>query len=107
MLNQQRTEIRRPARQWSGYFNYAFLTGNANLNVTIDHIGKRRDIDFSTGSRITLDEYTRVNAVLQYSISNSVKMFLRLNNLLDEEYEDVFGFEAEEFSGFVGMQVKI
>lgn len=102
-----RTEIRRPAHQWSGQMNYSFLANKANLNVSINHIGDRRDIDFSMGERLTLDEYTRVDLALNYQFNDALKMFVRLNNLLDEEYHDVFGFESEEFSGLVGLELKL
>ncbi len=102
-----RTEIRRPAHQWSGQINYSFLSNKANLNVNIDYIGDRRDIDFSTSNRLTLDDYTRIDLALNYKLNDSIKMFARINNLFDEEYQDVFGFETEEFSGLAGIEIKL
>ena len=107
MSGNDRTEIRRPAHQWSGQLNYSLLANKANLNVSIDYIGDRRDIDFSTGNRLTLDDYTLVNFALNYQLSDSLKMYARINNLLDEEYQDVFGFETNEFSGLIGLEVKL
>ena len=106
-LGNNHTEIRRPRNQWSGQLNYSFLGNKANLNVNIDYIGKRRDIDFSTNTRVSLDEYTRVDIALSYQLSNSVKMFAQLRNILDEEYQDVFGFETEEFAGFAGLEISL
>ena len=106
-LDNDRTEIRRPSNQWSGYLNYLFPGARANLNVSIHHIGDRRDIDFSSGDRITLDEYTRVDISFNYQIHGTLEFYARLNNVLDEEYQDVFGFEAEEFSAFAGLKVQL
>ncbi len=102
-----RTEIRRPIHQWSGHANYSFLADKANLNVSINHIGDRRDIDFSTGNRLTLDDYTLVNIAMNYQYNDTLKMFARINNLLDEEYQDAFGFETREFSGLIGLEIKL
>ncbi|MFK8027203.1 MAG: TonB-dependent receptor plug domain-containing protein [Gammaproteobacteria bacterium] len=101
------TEIRRPNHQWSGQANYSFLATKANLNVNINHIGDRRDIDISTGDRLTLDDYTLVNLAINYQYNDTLKMFARINNLLDEEYQDAFGFETRDLSGSVGFEIKL
>ena len=106
-LDNERTEIRRPAHQCSAFVNYLFLAARTNLNISINHIGDRRDIDFSSGNRVTLDEYTRIDASLNYQAHEKIKLYARINNLLDEEYQDVFGFESEEFSGLIGLEVKL
>lgn len=102
-----RSEIRRPKQQWSGQMNYSFLDNKANVNVNIDYIGDRRDINFSNGERVTLDDYTRVDLALNYQYNQQIKLFAAINNLFDEEYQDVFGFETYEFSGFIGLEVKL
>ena len=102
-----RTEIRRPTHQWSGQANYSFLANKANLNVNINHIGDRRDIDFSTGDRLTLDDYTLVNIAINYQYNDTLNMYARINNLLDEEYQDAFGFETRDFFGSVGFEIKL
>lgn len=102
-----RTEVRRPKHQWAGQMNYSFMANKANLNVSINHIGDRRDIDFSTGDRVTLDDYTLVNAAMNYQFNDTLSAFTRVNNLLDEEYQDVFGFETSEFSALVGIELRL
>ena len=102
-----RSEIRRPNHQWSGQVNYSFMADKANLNVTINHIGDRKDIDFSTGDRLTLDRYTLVNVAMNYQFNDALRIFSRINNLLDEEYQDVFGFETGEFSGLIGIELRL
>ncbi len=102
-----RSEIRRPKHQWSGQINYSFLNNSANANIAIDYVGDRRDIDFSNGDRVTLDDYTLVSLALHYQYNDVIKLFGKINNLFDEEYQDVFGFETNEFSGFVGIELKL
>ena len=102
-----RTEIRRPSQQWSGQVNYSFLSNKANLNVNIDYIGDRKDIDFGTGNRVTLDDYTLINVAFNYQFNDKVKFFAKMNNIFDEEYQDVFGYETNEFSGFAGFELTL
>jgi|TARA_B110000238_G_C16121853_1_gene437452 vitamin B12 transporter len=102
-----RTEIRRPKNQWSGQVDYSFMDNKTNLNVIINHIGDRRDIDFSTGDRLTLDDYTLVNVSMNYQYNNTLKLFARVNNLLDEEYQDVFGFETSDISALAGIEIRL
>ncbi len=102
-----RTEIRRPSQQWSAQVNYSFLSNKANLNVNIDYIGDRKDIDFGTGNRVTLDDYTLINVAFNYQFNDKVKFFAKMNNIFDEEYQDVFGYETNEFSGFAGFELTL
>jgi vitamin B12 transporter len=102
-----RTEIRRPNHQWAGKMNYSFMANKANLNISINHIGDRKDINFSTGDRVTLDDFTLVNVAMNYQFNDTLNIFTRVNNLLDEEYQDVFGFETSEFSALVGIELRL
>ncbi len=102
-----RTEVRRPDHQWSGQVNHSFMDNKANLNININHIGDRRDINFSNSNRLTLDDYTLVNVAMNYQFNDTLKVFARTNNLLDEEYQDVFGFETSEFSALIGIELKL
>ena len=69
-------------------------------------IGERDDLDFATfpATRVTLDSYTLVNLAAEYRFSSKVRLFARLENLLDEEYEDVLGYGVQDFGGYVGVK---
>lgn len=103
----RQTEIRRPKNQWSGQINYRFLDDRANLNINVDYVGDRRDLDFDLFQRTTLDAYTRIDLAFDYQLHSKLKLFAQIRNLLDEEYQEVFGFETEEFSGFAGFEVSL
>ena len=107
ILGNNQTETRRPQNQWSGQLNYRFLSNRANLNISVDHVGDRRDDDFALFERVTLNDYTRVDLAVDYQLNNNIKLFAQIRNLLDEEYEEVFEFETEEFSGLAGIEVSL
>ena len=86
---------------------WSILNNKANLNVNIDYIGDRKDINFENGDRVTLDDYTLVNAAINYQLNDKIKIFAKFNNILDEEYQDVFAYETSEFSGFAGLELTL
>jgi vitamin B12 transporter len=45
-----------------------------------------------------------VNLSAQYQASKSLTVYTRLENLLDEDYEEVFGFESLGFGAMVGVR---
>jgi vitamin B12 transporter len=68
------------------------LAANANLLV----VGQRADSDFSSfpSTRVTLPSYTKFDLGLRWRATKSLEIFGRAENLLDEKYEEVFGFPA-------------
>ncbi|MBI2485465.1 MAG: TonB-dependent receptor [Deltaproteobacteria bacterium] len=108
--------IRRPKHSFSFLANYFY--GGFNLNLKGIYVGKRGDLDFSdfinfTTNRVTLDDYFRLDLAGYYEIPVSflhlkeVRIFTRIENLLNEDYEEVFGFSAEEFNFIVGLSFRI
>ncbi len=73
------------------------LSGSASLIVVSDRID-------SDGS--DLDDYERVDLALGYELKGGrVEPYLRLENLLDEEYEEVNGFTSPGSVAVVGVRV--
>jgi vitamin B12 transporter len=100
------TLIRRPENKIGFDLNYRFLNdGNVNLGVV--YVGKRDDLDFSTSPsrRVKLDPYTLVNLAVSYDINKNFKLFGRIENLFDKEYEEVKGFGTPGLSFFVGTKL--
>ena len=105
--------IRRPKHSFSFAANYFYRGFNVNLRGI--YVGKRDDLDFREfpSKRVTLDDYFRLDLAGYYEIPvsflrlNEVRIFTRIENLLDEDYEEVFGFSAEEFNFIVGLSFRI
>lgn len=104
----QTREIRRPEHQASLILDYRFLEDKANIHLGVDYVGEQRDSDFSTfpAGSVTLDDYTLVSLAASYQVLPALELFTRVENLLDEEYQDVFGFETPGIAGFAGARVK-
>ena len=78
-------------------------TEKLNLDGEVQYVGDRySDTDNST----KLASYTLVNFSASYDILENVKVFVRLNNVLDEEYEEVYGFNTYGRSLYGGFEFK-
>lgn len=90
----------------------AFMTISKNLtaNITARSFGKRSDQyfdlnDFTTKS-VELDRYILVNAYVAYQYQERLNFFLDVKNILDADYEEVYGYATLGINTFVGVQVK-
>jgi vitamin B12 transporter len=56
--------------------------------------------------RVTLDDYTLVNLNARVTLGEGISGFARVENLLDEEYEQVFSFVSPGRSAVAGVEVR-
>ena len=94
-----REEIRRPRHAGRFDLTYGFLEGRGTINVAAIYNGAMQDIVFPLGfpdprDRITLTDYWLVNLAASYKVQPGVEVFGRVENLLDQRYQEVFGYNA-------------
>lgn len=56
------------------------------------------------GTRVTLDDYWLVSAAASYKLNPGVEIYGRVENLFDEDYEEVFGFETAGIAAYAGLK---
>ncbi len=102
--------IRRPTNTASLNLTQEFWGGRAKADLAVDYHGEQEDILFSNffinQSRITLDDYVLVNLAGSVEVLDGVELFGRIENLLDEDYQDVFGFANPGIGAFVGLRAR-
>ncbi|MFK8067545.1 MAG: TonB-dependent receptor plug domain-containing protein [Gammaproteobacteria bacterium] len=105
----QTQEIRRPEHLASLNANYRFMDNKANINLGIDYTSSQLDRDFSTfpATIVKLDNYTLVNLTGEYSISKQISLFGRIENLFDENYQDIFGYNTPGIAGYAGVRMNL
>jgi outer membrane receptor protein involved in Fe transport len=103
--------LRRPRH--SGSYNVTWHHRNLTLNTNAYIRGATLDVDPSFGlSACSLGlpcffnnkGYTRVDAGFSYRLLRGVEMYGRLNNLLNQKYEEVFGYPALHLNFLAGMK---
>ncbi|MCZ6552928.1 MAG: TonB-dependent receptor, partial [SAR324 cluster bacterium] len=96
-----RSLLRRPENKFSVNLAYRPVE-SLRFGLHEVHVGERRDMDFSTFERVTLEAYTLVTLTAAWEILEGVRLFGRVENLLDEEYEEAFGFGSRGQAFFAG-----
>ena len=66
------------------------------LLASATFVGERRDLKFTTfpAQRVTNAGYVKVDVGLSCDVCRYFAVFGRVENLLDDRYEEVFGFPA-------------
>lgn len=106
--------LRRPHDTVSGQVVYTFLN-RVTASVTVLHVGTRKDQDFTTfpARRVTLDPYTKVDLALSVVLLQDQGFLRRLQgrvkieNLLDDDYEEAFGFPAPGVIYLIGLEATL
>jgi len=99
--------LRRPKDKFSINLYYA-LTEKINLNFNFLYTGQRQDMDFSTWpeTEVSLPAYWLVKAVASYNLNPHFQLFLRLDNIFDEQYEMIKGYGTPGFSALAGLKLE-
>lgn len=102
--------VRRPKHIASANLNYGFMAfGNkGNLNVGVQYNGKQTDFafdEFFSRSIVELEDYTLLNIAASYQIVEQVELFARLENLLDEDYQEVYSYASQGIAGYGGIRM--
>ncbi len=104
-------ELRRPRHAGSAFIDAAFAGNRGRLSLAADYGGTRRDVFFPPWPNpveiVTLENYWLVDMTLQYQLTESIKLFARGSNLLDTEYEQVYGYRTPGRAAFAGVRIDI
>ncbi|MGK9368613.1 TonB-dependent receptor plug domain-containing protein [Melioribacter sp. Ez-97] len=99
--------LRRPVNQFfisAGYqFDRFYFSGELNYK------GIRYDKDFSVypAKRVELNPYTLVHASVSYKLTDNIKLYGRVENLFDEDYEEIlyYGSLGRSFYGGINLSL--
>jgi vitamin B12 transporter len=103
--------LRRPEHKVDFFARYTHERFHSQLDL--HYVGTRNDRDFSTFPAIPVDNpaYTKIDLILGYDVVKdwgpirTLELFGRVENLLDEDYEEAFGFSAPGIAGFGGVKM--
>lgn len=100
--------LRIPKTKISYLVDYSF-NEQTNFNLEIIYVGARDDNNFSSfpAKRVKLDAYTLINLAAHYDMFNFLRLFARVENLFDTQYEEVFGFGTPGLAFFGGLKIVI
>ena len=98
-------EVRRPRH--SGSVELDGSAGKISYGGSVAYVGDRTDNNFDVfpAQTVVLRSYWLANARLACRVGPGVELFVRGANLLNEHYEDVFGYRTEPRAGYVGIRL--
>ncbi|MBB3776843.1 vitamin B12 transporter [Erythromicrobium ramosum] len=103
-------EVRRPQHIASAALTWRAPGDAASATLVVRHNGETPDVAFTDPSfvpvRVILDDYTLVNLNARVKLADGISAFARVDNLLDERYEQVFSFVSPGRSAVVGVEAR-
>lgn len=103
----RKDEIRRPRDQASLSLSWQDQTGKLVMDTHLSHAGDSQDLTFLPpffNGLETLEARTLVGVSTSWQVTPMMAITARVENLLDDDYEEVFDFQTEGVSGYVGLR---
>lgn len=75
-------------------------TDRLSVSLGVTYNGEEED------GAVTLDDFVLVNLRANYAINEHFEVFTRIENLIDENYQDNFGFGTAPLSAFGGVRAR-
>lgn len=97
--------LRRPKDKFTARLDWGFLE-RANIHISMIYVGEREDLFWQdwTPTPVTLESYMLLNAAGFYDLFESLQLFLRLDNILNADYETIKGYGTAGFSVYGGVK---
>jgi len=98
-------ELRRPRH--SGSIAADGALGKVTYGASLAYVGRHLDQrDTFPFDRVALGSYWLANARVAFAVRPGVELFARGSNLLDQRYEDVFGYRTEGRAVYAGISLR-
>jgi vitamin B12 transporter len=84
----------------------AELSDRLSAGVELTHVAGRVDNDANTFTLVAMPDYTVLDATVSYDLTDATEVYLRVQNLTDEDYQQVNGYATAGRSVYLGLQAK-
>ena len=103
-------EVRRAPNIASANLDWRAPDDRFGATLTVRYNGDQKDLAYTSPTfvplRVTLDNYTLVNLAADFKVNARLSVFGRVENLLDETYEDVFSYATPGRAAYAGLKVR-
>ncbi len=104
-------EFERTAKTGQVDVNEALDGGRGNGNVGDVYkggvLGKACDAHGCGRYQVGLEEYWLLNIAASYEVSPGLEIYGRVENALDESYQQIFGYEMAGVAAYAGMRFQL
>ena len=98
--------LRRPLHKFGFEVAYLLPDDGGEISLSGRYVGKRDDVDPNTFANVSADDYFVVGLAGRYRISPNFNLIVRVENVFDDDYEDVLGFETARLSAYGGITIE-
>lgn len=103
-------EVRRPKHIASVNVAWTSRDDRFTGTVTARYNGPQTDLAYTDPSfipdRVTLKSYTLVNLAADYKLTRALAVFGRIENLLGEDYQEIFGIRTAGRAAYAGIRAR-
>ncbi|MCB1510155.1 MAG: TonB-dependent receptor [Hyphomicrobiaceae bacterium] len=101
-------EIRRPRHSGKASVTAKFHEGRGTFHLAALYNGRMKDDNFGTfpATVVTLNDYVLVNAAVSYKVHSNVEVFARVQNLLNQNYQEISGYNTPGIAAYAGVRFK-
>lgn len=102
-------ELRRPKHAGGLSANLSTVDERFSANLSGNYGGARTDLFFppfpNAPEIVTLSDYWLLDLAVRYKATESITLFAKGSNLLDDDYEEVFGYRTLGRAGYAGVRI--
>lgn len=95
--------LRRPRNKVG--LNVSYSLNALKLDLDVINVGRREDKDFTLFARVPLKSYTLLNIAASYEMNSYLKLYGRVDNLLNTKYEEVLFYGTPGISAYAGIKL--
>jgi vitamin B12 transporter len=101
-------EVRRPPDTGSLNVGWSSPARTFGANLTVRYNGAMTDSNFYefNAPDVSMDAFTLLNLGLDWNFTGNVQFYGRVENVLDEDYEEVFTYRASGRAGYAGVRLR-
>jgi vitamin B12 transporter len=102
--------VRRPRHAGSLFGTLDVLDGRGRIHVNARFNGPQQDLAFDAffgTQRVRLDSFLLLDVAASYKLNQHVELYARIENLLDEKYQQVFTFGSPGIAAYAGLRAKL
>ena len=101
-------EVRRPRHQGHVSLKRSLIADKLDLLLGARLTGENLDLDFSTGQQRVVDLPARelMYFTARYTLSELVAMYFKVENMLDDDGQEIYGFAPPGRRASLGVQVR-
>lgn len=102
-------ELRRAPHSGRGDLRYAFADGRGQISTVLSYNGQQSDRVFAplfaSNTTTQLPHYWLAGVSASYKIQPNVELFARVENALDQRYQEIYGYQTARIAAYAGVKI--